>query len=104
MRLRGLGLLGFSSGVYATMVVKDSGDRASRSRELGLRVQGGAYGFGFGYPRSPRLLLHYLEGRGDLVSSYFCRLIRIITPIRALLRVLISLLVTHLLSPPTLLD
>ena len=38
---------------------------------------------------------------GDLVSSYYS-LISIITPIRASIRVLISVLITHLLGPPTL--
>ena len=40
------------------------------------------------------------EGSGDLVSGQ--RLKSIITPIRVLFSVLISLLVTYLLSPPTL--
>ena len=42
-----------------------------------------------------------LGGSGDLVSSCFGD-ISIITPIRVPFRVLISLLITYLLSPPTL--
>ena len=38
----------------------------------------------------------------DLLSSYFYTVISTITPIRAPFRVLISLLATCLLSPPTL--
>ena len=48
------------------------------------------------------LLRNLLGGSGDLLSSYFYRVISTITPIRVPFRVLISLLTTYLLSPPTL--
>ena len=48
------------------------------------------------------LFITILGGPGDLLSSYFYGVISTITPIRAPFRVLISLLTTYLLSPPTL--
>ena len=44
----------------------------------------------------------YFAGSGGFSSSFFCRLLSIITPIRTSFRVLRSLLITCLLSPPTL--
>ena len=52
--------------------------------------------------RSPFYSSRLLGGSGDLVTSYFYRLISLITPIRIPLRVLITLLNIYLLSPPTL--
>ena len=74
------------------------------------RVHQDFYGLGFrrqdqnGLRLNPKLLQRpepALEGPGDLVSTYFIDGKVSITPVRNPFRVLISLLIPHLLSPPS---